>query len=351
MKVKNETWTIERLQKMEPKINPETPYQRSLVWSLPAQQLLIDSILCHFDIPKIYLHERTVTGIYAYDITDGQQRMRAIWDYITDGFQLANTSYRPDAPWRECAFTTLFAVHKRQILQFKLNIAVITDATNDEVRELFSRLQKGMRLTPPELRNSISSQLGDVVRSIADNNEFFTATGCPFKDVRYHHRDLCALAFAVLLYDGQKDLKAPVLKQMFLDHAKSVPADLPEKVVGVLDRLTEIQAHSAHAIKTKWGFVDLCLCLGRRLNDDLDIPAIADRYKEFEKKRRRHTSKPERLLVTTGGANPSATATRMYDYIEAFKTSGAVARNVRRRQDALAAELHLRFVQRRKTRR
>ena len=42
----------------------------------PSMQLLIDSVLCRFDIPKIYLHDMRGIGQHDYDVTDGQQRLR-----------------------------------------------------------------------------------------------------------------------------------------------------------------------------------------------------------------------------------------------------------------------------------
>jgi hypothetical protein len=347
MRVENQTWTIEKLQEMESKINPQPQYQRSAVWNLAAKQLLIDSILCKFDIPKIYLTARSVPGIYEYDVTDGQQRMRAIWAFLRDEFPLAGTSYRPDAPWRNCTFANLFQDDRDHIMAFPLIIAVISDATSDEVRELFSRLQRGVRLNSAELRNSMPSQIGDAIRSIADSHIFFTGSSCKFADTRFQHRELCALAFAVLLYKGEKDLKAPNLKQMYTDYARSVPEDVPGKAMKVLDLLQQVHTHSGDAVKTKWGYVDLCFFLSQHLDEELDTAAIGIKYAAFEKRRRLNTATPETLLE---GGNPSASAKRLFTYIEAFKTSGAVAKNVRQRQETFAAELRVQPARKKKTR-
>ena len=330
---------------MEDKINPQPQYQRGPVWNLPAKQLLIDSILCHFDIPKIYLHTCAPAAAYQYDVTDGQQRMRAIWQFLSDEFPLGATSYRKDAPWVGQIYSKLSKENRDQLVDFELIMAVISEASNDEVRELFSRLQRGMRLTPPELRNSIPSQLGDVIRSMADNHAFFRDKKCPFDDTRYQHRDLCALVFALLIYDGKRDIKAPALKEMFLEHAKSVPDDVTEKTTDVLAILLEIQKKSGWAVKTKWGFVDLCWYLGRHLDDKPDTQDIATRYLAFESRRRRHTANPQVLLE---GGKVSAANTRLYTYIEAFKTSGGLAKNLRARHETFVAEFRKRSAKKRK---
>jgi len=348
MKVKNETWPIAKLRRMEPKVNPQPQYQRGPVWSRAAKQLLIDSILCDFDIPKIYLHTRKSVGTYQYDVTDGQQRLLAIWEFLRDEFPLGNKSYKTDASWCGRTFTQLLKEQKGHLLAFKLIIAIISDAANDEVRELFSRLQRGIRLTPPELRNSIPSQLGDAVRSIADTHKFFTGDSCPFDDTRFQHRDLCALIFGLILYEGKRDLKAPTLKEMFILHASLIPDGLPEKAMRVLDLLHEVQTHSNGAIKTKWGFVDLCWCLSLCLDSEIDANDIATRYVAFERRRRRYMANPQTLLDRGKASGPSASDTRLFNYIEAFKTSGGVAKNLRQRHDALVAELRMRPAQKKR---
>ena len=63
-------------------LDPE--YQRdSDIWSLEKKQLLIDSILNGYDIPKIYFHEfspqKKIKGdVYKYAIIDGKQRISAL---------------------------------------------------------------------------------------------------------------------------------------------------------------------------------------------------------------------------------------------------------------------------------
>src|SRR5438552_3138935 len=74
-------------------VNPE--YQRNGdIWGLEKRQLLIDSILNEYDIPKIYFHklskqEREKTG-KDYAIIDGRQRLETIWKFIDGDFPLAD---------------------------------------------------------------------------------------------------------------------------------------------------------------------------------------------------------------------------------------------------------------------
>src|SRR4051794_41117209 len=75
----------------------DPPYQRmSDVWPLEKRQLLIDSILNGYDVPKLYFHEffptKTVGGKkYKYAIVDGKQRLQSIFTFIEGRFPLAPT--------------------------------------------------------------------------------------------------------------------------------------------------------------------------------------------------------------------------------------------------------------------
>ncbi len=79
-------------------------YQRiSDVWTKSKKQLLIDSLLNGFDIPKIYLYElnppkRQGERVYRYAIVDGKQRLEAIWIFMNDDLPLddAFAYYRDD---------------------------------------------------------------------------------------------------------------------------------------------------------------------------------------------------------------------------------------------------------------
>ena len=54
------------------KIDTNPDYQRPPAWTKKQQQLLIDSILREYDIPKMYW--RKVSGD-EYEVIDGQQRL------------------------------------------------------------------------------------------------------------------------------------------------------------------------------------------------------------------------------------------------------------------------------------
>src|SRR5438132_3719561 len=60
------------------------PFQRNAVWPPAAKAYLIDTILHDQPVPLFFL-QRTASaqsGRIAYTVIDGQQRLRAIFDFI-----------------------------------------------------------------------------------------------------------------------------------------------------------------------------------------------------------------------------------------------------------------------------
>jgi hypothetical protein len=70
------------------KLNLTPDYQREAVWTTPQKQLLIDSLLNGIDIPKLYFHQRKQIPP-EFDVVDGQQRIRAVTEFLEGGFKMA----------------------------------------------------------------------------------------------------------------------------------------------------------------------------------------------------------------------------------------------------------------------
>jgi len=90
MKIVPRTWPVMLINERRSRIDPRPQYQRSPVWNETKKQLLIDSILRGYDIPKFYL--RATTGKFEHEVTDGQQRLRAIWSFLNNEFALGEES-------------------------------------------------------------------------------------------------------------------------------------------------------------------------------------------------------------------------------------------------------------------
>ena len=89
----NSVWALYRLRG---KLDMNPVYQReSDIWDLDKKQLLVDTILNRFDVPKIYLHKFPTPVMknavsYEYAVIDGKQRLTTVWAFIEGAFALAD---------------------------------------------------------------------------------------------------------------------------------------------------------------------------------------------------------------------------------------------------------------------
>ena len=101
MKAHQTPWTPDIAYKMKGKIDPKPQYQRGSVWTRKQKQLLMDSILRGMDIPKLYLRAIGEDGNrgYTLEVVDGQQRLRAIWEFFDGEYPLSKDLALKVAAW------------------------------------------------------------------------------------------------------------------------------------------------------------------------------------------------------------------------------------------------------------
>lgn len=157
------------------------PYQRRPVWTVRQKSNLIESILLKLPVPEIYIHTTTdEDGKTTYAVVDGQQRVRAILQFLgldqdeteadENGFALEELS--EDSDWRNTTFSDLTNQQKKQFYGHQMAVRMLTNATDDEVRDLFRRLNRYLtKLNDQELRNATySGPLVDLVSELADDD-------------------------------------------------------------------------------------------------------------------------------------------------------------------------------------
>lgn len=341
MEVVQATWTIEDLVKQQDKINLNPVWQRGPAWKLPRQVLLIDSILRGMDIPKVYLRKLATGGPYSYDAVDGQQRLRAIWEFCAGKWPLDHPEALGLIDGHRVAgleFNQLHVDLKARFKHFKVSVAEITEATNDEITNLFSRLQMGVSLNPAELRNAMLAPMPRVIDVMARSHEFFL--NCRVPDARYKRQDYVTHAFAIAAYQGQQDIKAADLKKMVREFG---PGDMDRilkisAVVGDgLNVLSQLNEKVGHKITQKWIFVDLLWLIMQRhaAGATVDMEKAALRYREFENQRRSFNSRPEVLI--RGRRRDPRLDRHLYNYILAFRTQGGQKANLNVRNAAIRA--------------
>jgi Protein of unknown function DUF262 len=175
-----EEFTVEDLYKNRQQIGfPEFQRERDL-WPEGKNALLIDSILEDIDIPKLYFSR---TAKNSYEVIDGQQRLWAIWNFLDDKFTIERDG-------KKVRFGGLSTSDKEKIADYRLQVTVLENASENYLRELFVRLQLGLLLNPGERLNASTGHMKDLVFRELRSQKFIQSIG--LADRRFGRETLCA---------------------------------------------------------------------------------------------------------------------------------------------------------------
>ena len=73
-------------------INVRPEYQRRSRWSRKKKSQLIESLLLNVPIPSVYFYE---SELARYEVMDGQQRMNAVFEFLTNSYPLTGLEKLP----------------------------------------------------------------------------------------------------------------------------------------------------------------------------------------------------------------------------------------------------------------
>lgn len=332
MKIRLANWKVKTLNIRMDKINPAPQYQRTSVWSDSKKKLLIDSMLRGYDLPKFYLRATPNDPLFDYEVTDGQQRMRAIWEFMSQdakkykleravikGFNTHNIEYND------------LGILKEDFDNYELNIAIIEETTPEEIRSLFARLQMGAQLNQVELRHAMASNIGAAIFSVVESHRFFKNS--KISNTRFKHQDYLDHVLTIAYNSGRSDIKAKNIEKFYKDLA-DVTSDIFSEYIRktniILDWMNNINDLNKGVFKNKWAFVDTFWVLYRNFEniDNIDIPRFLEQFKIFEQKRLSNHKNPDNLISNPTSPNYDKD---LYDYINAFKFSGNLSVNLETR--------------------
>lgn len=184
-------------------INFSPSYQRmGGIWNKRQKQMLIDSIINGFDIPKIYFdfmprNDENVLK-YNYAVIDGKQRLEAIYEFISDKYELAdnvvifNDKFNSNVNISGKKFSEIESIAPEIIAkmwQFELCFVFIDTDDVGIIDEMFVRLNSGVNVNTAEKRNANGGILSQEVRTFCTSSIFFNKK-TRIDNKRYAHFDL-----------------------------------------------------------------------------------------------------------------------------------------------------------------
>lgn len=290
--ISKNTWAAQSAFIRRKYINTNPDYQRPAVWTKPQKQLLIDSMLREYDVPKIYLHR---TGDKTYDVIDGQQRLRTIWEYFEGGFALAKDADPVDG--YEVAgkkYEDLDMDILDKLNSYNLDFVILDNVTEDEIREMFLRLQNGTTLKAQEKRNAYPGNMRDYIKELASHNFFVKSVN--FQNSRFSHEHVAAQLSLMTINGDLCDIKDRNLNEMYLNNQNfDKNGTVAKKINRVLNYLYAMFPDRAPELK-RFNTVSLYALI----MDLIDSYAIKDReaeiakwFTDFESMRMLEAEKPE----------------------------------------------------------
>lgn len=148
------------------RIDLDADYQREKIWSREDQLKLMDSIIQNIDIPKLYLARVKGSENFDFECIDGKQRMATLLDF-----------FKPEQGGRGPLTVTVAGERytykqlkaelprlARKIEAYRLTFVIYPEIDDEDfLREIFRRLQLGVRLNSGEMLKTHTGTIRDFV--------------------------------------------------------------------------------------------------------------------------------------------------------------------------------------------
>lgn len=285
-----------------------TEFQRDSVWPSTAKAYLIDTILNDRPIPLLFLQRvsSAQTGRPGYAVIDGQQRLRAIFDFIDDRFRLTQSDKK--APYYNQKYSELDQEYKEAIDAYDLPVQELTGYTEPDIKDVFVRMNKYVvKLSPQELRHAKGTgRFSDFVERIGSWN-YWRANRIITNQQRKRMRAVeFAAELTILLIEGAQDKKAAI--DLYYGRYRArfprgswVESRLKEYIEWLkkaLPDLPETRFRSATDYYSLIGAIHDATDLGSQISR-LDAAGAGERLRQFSKRTRQAepTGDPARYLA------------------------------------------------------
>ena len=268
-------------------------FQRNSVWPSAAKAYLIDTILNDRPIPLLFIQRTTSAqkGLPAYVIIDGQQRLRAIFEYLDNRFRLTQSS--KNSKYYNKRFSDLSAELQDRITNYDLVVEELSGYSEADIRDMFVRFNRFVvQLSPQEMRHAKGAgKFHDFVERMG-RLSFWSAQKVFSRRMISRMRSVeFSAELTILLIEGPQDKKASVdlyygrYQHKFSD-AKKLEARLKAYLSWIVKALPDV---SKTRYRKAVDLYALVAALDQVSNDGKSLSrinpvAVGSRLKEFEKK-------------------------------------------------------------------
>lgn len=220
--------------------------QRGFVWDINRQSLLIHSMLTGYPIPVFFASKDGDK----YDMLDGKQRATTITRFLNDEFALKGI---PEIEYdvtegegedAETVTETLDINGKKfselpeeiqdTIKDYSFNVAYFDGITDDQISEMFCRLNNGKALSAIELTRVKAKSL-DIIKGIA-KHDIFNAALTDAALAKYTDEDIIIKAW-LLLYTENPTFETKAVRKII--ETADITAEQADEIKTAFTRLLE----------------------------------------------------------------------------------------------------------------
>ncbi len=247
-----QNWTVSNIKKMyESKqvLSFSHPIQRSSeLWNNMQKSLLIHSMLANYPIPNVYVlreDSRQVDDkgkpVFIFSVIDGKQRLTNVLSFLRGEYALSDNI--PDVTIEEETYTIAGKYYadldepvKYDLQKYKFEIYSFEECSNDEVEEIFFRLNNSTPLTKAQMAKAkVGTDNAVFINKLLGTR--FMAESCNFsKAQRKNSDDQRVILQSAMLFDrNYKGMEIDDLSEKsIMVYAESIKNNFSAKQENVL---------------------------------------------------------------------------------------------------------------------
>jgi hypothetical protein len=227
------------------KIRFDLEVQRREVWTLQQKQKLMDSLIHDWPIPPLFFVDKDDSNFWALD---GQQRCRAITEFMDGGFKLSD-SIKPYIDETDGSEIEVAGMHyeelpknvKTDFNSRNVNSYNIKFASEEEIAEMFTRLNGGTPMKRIELTRVHAG--ADAMRFVNElsNHDFFAKKTALTDRSRIHFADHDAIFQCLaLLNDEEIGFSGREIEEFAVSLKDDLKPEFKEKAMATAEYLNEV---------------------------------------------------------------------------------------------------------------
>lgn len=307
----NINWNARQLAKMcaNGSITFDNAIQRGYVWDMKRKSLLIESMLLGYPVPPFYA-KRDESKVF--DMLDGKQRSEAICGYFNNAYALEGVCEEYEGKY----FNDLSEEDRDELISYSLTVYYFEDITDEEVNEMFYRLNNGKALTAIELTR-VKAKSFETIKELA-RHEIFTVALKESQINKYTNEDI-VIKTLVMLVHLKPDLTNKFIRPFIMDVEIS-----PQQAEDIRNALTQIMqiyevlvgqgnVKAAKKLYTRTHLISMTPLALKAYRENIDALTLAGFVKWFFTPDSRGTSISSVYNTHSGSGANSAYAVEMRD--------------------------------------